>query len=177
MRPTSEEHSPYFAGYIGLVQELDIVPVLQQQLSSEVASWKSIPESESAVIHSPYSWTIYQVLQHLADGERVFGYRLLRVARGDKTPLPGFDENLFAMSSLENPTSLKECIEEFEALRRANLVLCQGLSQEAWKRIGFAGDHPISVRALAYIMAGHVRHHQKALVKRCPFLASEKAIS
>ncbi|MCA9033761.1 MAG: DinB family protein [Planctomycetaceae bacterium] len=166
MRPTADEYALFYAGYVEQVPENDIVRVLESQLAEVVQLWKSIPESEAAVIHKPYSWKIRQVLDHLTDGERIFGYRLLRIARGDQTPLPGFDEHFYANASEESAARLSDIVGAFEALRRANVLLLKNLPDDAWRRMGTMSETPVSVRALAYILAGHVRHHDAILRKR-----------
>jgi hypothetical protein len=171
MRPSQDEYSDFFAGYISLVPENDVLNVLEQQLVEIPAFWHEISESEATAVHSPYTWKIRQVLDHLVDGERIFGYRLLRIARGDTTPLPGFDEHFFAEASEERPTPLADIIESFESLRRANILLIRNLPAAAWSRMGIMSGSPTSVRALAFILAGHIRHHDAILRCRLPHLA------
>lgn len=166
MKPAHTEYSEFYAGYIRLVPEDDVLNVLEQQLIEISDFWRRIPESEAAVIHPPYAWKIRQVLDHLVDGERIFGYRLLRIARGDSTPLPGFDEHFFAEASEERPAPLADIIGSFEALRQANILLIRNLPESAWSRAGTMSDSPITVRALAYILAGHIRHHDAILRQR-----------
>jgi hypothetical protein len=166
MRPTSFEFSPQAAGYVALVSEDDILPALQEQLDASVAWWRSFPESAANAVHAPYTWEIRQVLQHLADCERIFGYRLLRIARGDRTPLQGFEEDAYAAASLETQSTLADIITEFACLRQANLSVLRSLPAAAWERIGTASGAAVSVRGLAYILAGHVRHHERPLGQR-----------
>ena len=166
MRPTRDEYSDFFAGYINLVPENDVLPVLEQQLVEIPVVWRGITESEATAIHAPYTWKIRQVLDHLVDGERIFGYRLLRIARGDTTPLPGFDENFFAEASEERPAPLSDIIASFESLRLANILLIRNLPDAAWSRMGIMSGSPASARALAFILAGHIRHHDAILRRR-----------
>lgn len=166
MRPESTEYASFYAGYVNLVPEADILSVLQMQLDDVSQFWRTIPESSASVIHPPYSWKIRQVLDHLVDGERIFGYRLLRIARGDATPLPGFDEHFYAAASEEQPSPLSDIVESFECLRRANILLIRNLPDAAWDRAGTASGSLITPRALAWILAGHVRHHDVILRKR-----------
>jgi len=171
MRPSQDEYSDFFAGYISLVPENDVLNVLEQQLVEIPAYWHEISESEATAVHSPYTWKIRQVLDHLVDGERIFGYRLLRIARGDTTPLPGFDEDFFAEASEERPAPLADIIESFESLRRANILLIRNLPAAGWSRMGIMSGSPTSARALAFILAGHIRHHDAILRHRLPHLA------
>ena len=166
MRPEATEYASFYAGYVNLVPETDILAVLQTQLSDVSVFWRSIPESAATLIHPPYSWRIRQVLDHLVDGERIFGYRLLRIARGDMTPLPGFDEHFYAEASEECPSPLSDIVGSFEALRQANVLLIRNLADAAWDRAGTASGSRITARALAWILAGHVRHHDVILQKR-----------
>ncbi len=123
MRPDPSEYAPYYAGYVDLVPETDILPILDSQAREVESFWRSIPENAASEVHAPYTWSIRQVLDHLVDGERIFGYRLLRISRGDSTPLSGFDEHLYAEASEENPAPLADIIDSFAGLRRANYLL------------------------------------------------------
>lgn len=166
MRPDPSEYAPYYAGYVDLVPETDILPILDAQAREVEAFWRSIPENAASEVHAPYTWSIRQVLDHLVDGERIFGYRLLRISRGDSTPLPGYDDQLYAKASEENPAPLADIIDSFAGLRRANYLLIKNLSPSAWERCGTANQSRVSVRALAYILVGHIRHHDTILRKR-----------
>ena len=110
------------------------------------------------------------------DGERIFGYRLLRIARADLTPLPGFDEHFFAEASEEHPAPLADIIASFDALRRANILLIRNLPEAAWNRVGTMSGSSVTVRALAYILAGHIRHHDAILRHRLPILAGSVSL-
>lgn len=164
--PGPDEHAPYYGKYIALVSEANVLAVLESQLGEMVSLFGAIPEPQAGVLHAPYTWTIRQVLGHVSDGERVFAYRALRIARGDATPLPGFDENQYALAAEFKSLPLRTLTEEFESVRRATLSLFRNLSDEAWLRRGTANGQPVSVRALAYIMAGHARHHMAIVRKR-----------
>ena len=131
-----------------------------------LAFLKGVAESEASVCHSPYTWTIKQVVGHLTDAERVFGYRALRFARGDSTPLPGFDENAYAKAICLDGIPLTDLVAEFANLRRSHVAFFEHLSEDAWQRRGTANNVAVSVRALAYILVGHERHHAAILRKR-----------
>lgn len=165
-RPQVTEHAPYYANYIALVPEDDVLAVMRNQLEQDIAFLRAISEEQATILHPPYTWTIKQVVGHLADGERIFAYRALRIARGDATPLPGFDENEYARASEFSRLALPSLVEEFESIRRATIHLFQNLAPDSWLRIGTANDHPVSVRAIAYIIAGHARHHMSIVRKR-----------
>ena len=166
MRPDPSECAMFYRGYIDQIPETDIVGVLQSQLSEVCQFWRTIPEELAASVQPPYTWKLRQVLDHLVDGERIFGYRLHRIARGDATPLPGFDEQHYAVASEEHPAPLSDIIAAFESLRMANLLLIRNLADAAWDRAGTTSGSHITARALIYILAGHVRHHDVVLRKR-----------
>jgi hypothetical protein len=165
-RPQPDEHAPYYGKYVSLVPEQDILSVLESQLDETVEMLGSIPESQAVVLHPPYTWTIKQVVGHVTDGDRIFGYRALRIARGDTTPLPGFDENEYARAPEFNVLPLASLVSEFESVRRSVISLFQNLTNESWARRGEANGNPVSVRALAFIIAGHTRHHMTIVRKR-----------
>lgn len=165
VRPAPTEYAPYYGKYLALVPEDDVLAVLAEQLDQTLALLKGVPEEESLVRHPPYTWSIRQVVGHLTDSERIFGYRALRIARGDSTPLPGFDENAYAQAAEFDRIALGDLTAEFEALRRSHLWLFRSFSEAVWGRRGVANNSEVSARALAFIMAGHERHHT-AIVRR-----------
>jgi hypothetical protein len=116
--------------------------------------------------YAPDKWTVKDVLGHLADSERIFAYRALRIARADQTPLPGFEQDDFVRSGGFNERTLASLLEEFASVRSASLALYRSLDKDAWLRCGTANNDQISVRALAFITAGHELHHEKILEER-----------
>jgi hypothetical protein len=165
-RPSSTEYAPYYGKYIGLVSEEDIRGALESQLKEMLAFLRAIPETQAEVRHPPYTWSIKEVVGHVTDCERILGYRALRFARGDTTPLPGFDENEYARVAQFDRLPLSDLVSEFEAIRRSHVLLFRGLPDEAWSRRGEANGAALSVRALAYILVGHARHHLTILRQR-----------
>jgi DinB superfamily len=165
-RPEPTEYAGFFAGYVNLVPEADPRPVLAAQLDEVLAFLRTVSEADASTLHAPYTWTFKEVIGHVADGERVFGYRALRFARGDTTALPGFDEALYAREAQSNRLPFAEVLSDFEAARRANVSLFRSLPDAAWARGGEASGAYLSVRALAYIIVGHTRHHFAILKKR-----------
>ena len=165
-RPDSTEYAPYYEKYIALVPEHDILKTMKSTPETDLAFLARIPESEASVCHPPYTWTIKQVVGHLTDSERVFGYRALRFARGDSTPLPGFDENAYASAIRLDDIPLGDLLAEFASLRRSHVSFFEHLSDEAWHRRGTANNAEVTVRALAYILIGHERHHAAILRNR-----------
>lgn len=142
------------------------IRVLQNQNHwlCELAS--SLSTEQIDRVHQPYQWTIRQVFEHCANAERVFGYRIMRFSAGDTTELPGWDENAYADSrfGLGNFVHL---VTELGALRQANLMLLRRIVPQAWDRAGIADGNPVSVRAMAWIAAGHLQHHLDIVEKRC----------
>lgn len=165
-RPTESEYAPFYAGYIAALPPGDVLEQLASQTSQIRRLAAGIPAERETYRYAPGKWSIREVMGHLIDGERVFGYRALCISRGDQTPLPGFDENRFVESSGFDARPLSSLVDELAVVRESNLLLFRHLDAEAWQRTGIANANPVSVRALAFIMAGHVQHHLKILGER-----------
>jgi hypothetical protein len=165
-RPSPEEYAPHFHSYISLVPDGDIRTVLERQLAETLGFFRGVTEAQGGQRHPPYTWSIKEVVGHLTDCERIFGYRALRFARGDSTPLPGFDENAYMPVAQFDRLPLAELVRQFEAVRRSHILLFGAMPEEAWSRRGEANSDGISVRALAYAMAGHELHHMAIVRKR-----------
>jgi DinB superfamily len=165
-RPAASDCSEYQIGLINRVPDGNILEQLTTQLSDLQEFVDSIPESESTVVHAPYGWSVRQVIEHSLDADRVFGYRILRFAAGDQTDLPGWEENTYAACGYGPGASLSALGQEFTAIRAANIALLNRLTQDAWDHDGTADGHPITVRVLAWLMAGHWMHHHQILLKR-----------
>lgn len=165
-RPDESEYPTHVTGYVAKVPAGNLLQVLTVQ--AEDLKWLvgSLNDEEALVRHAPYTWSIKQVVGHLADCERVFGYRTMRIARADSTPLPGFDENAYMQAVDFDSRPLAELLEEFVLQRRAHLLMLAGLVPGAWLRRGVVSDHPISARAAACVMAGHAQHHLDILHQR-----------
>lgn len=166
-RPGSDEYPPQFAGYVGEIgHDEAILPVLERQLAELPGRLRGIGESRGDFRYAPGKWSIKEVVGHLSDAERIFAYRALRIARGDTTPLPGFDENAYTPEMGAGERTLADFTEEWTDVRRATLALLRHLPAGTWERRGTASSRPVSVRAMAYVMAGHVRHHLAVLDER-----------
>jgi hypothetical protein len=165
-RPSSSEYAPYYGKYIELVPDGPIVDVLRSQMSETLKLLRSIPEAKGSHAYAPGKWTIKEVVGHVTDGERVFSYRALRFARADATALPGFDENQYTPNGEFGSRTLQNLADELEIVRRSTAALFEGLPKDAATRMGTASNNPVSVQALAYIIAGHERHHVKLLKER-----------
>jgi hypothetical protein len=166
MRPEKSEYAEYYERYVSLVEETDIAAVLENQLNELRELLQTVTEEKSLFAYAEGKWSIRELIGHLSDGERIFAYRALRISRADQTPIEGFEQDGYIENSNFNGVSLADLIAELVHLRQANVVLFKSLSDEAWARTGRASDNTVSVRALAYIMAGHIRHHLKILNER-----------
>lgn len=160
------EYAEYYERYVSLVAEDDIFAVLEKQEAELRELFNKISEEKSLYAYDEGKWTIKELIGHLIDGERIFAYRALRIARADATPIEGFEQDGYIENSNFNHTPLAELTEELLLTRQANLIFFKNLTDEAWLRKGTASDNPVSVRAIAYIMAGHIRHHLNILNER-----------
>lgn len=165
-RPEESEYAPYYHGYISNVPEGNILTILESELDDTLALLAGISEEQAEHRYAPGKWSIKEVVGHMADGERIFGSRAHRISRNDATPLPGFDENAYVAEGNFGAYTLSELAEELALLRRANLSLFRHLSPEAWVRIGVANGRQVSVRAVAFILAGHEMHHKEIIRSR-----------
>ena len=165
-RPDATEYAPFYGGYVSLVPESDVVPVLEQQTAVlERQARRFVPSLEQHR-YAPGKWSVREVIGHIIDAERVFGFRAFCFSRGEVNPLPGFDQNDYVATGGFDRRGLMDLIDEFAQVRLANVVVFKRLDEDAWKRVGTASGKPVSVRALAYIMGGHVRHHVNILTSR-----------
>jgi hypothetical protein len=165
-RPEQSEYAPYYQKYISLVPPGDILAVLEMQLDETLSLLSGLTESEAEKHHPPYTWSIKDVVGHLIDSERIFGVRALRFAREDMKELPGFDENDYAIQARSDARALANLLKEFAHVRHSHLLFFRSLRDDAWRRVGIANGDSVTVRALAYIIAGHERHHVNILRKR-----------
>ncbi|MEL6864768.1 MAG: DinB family protein [Bacteroidota bacterium] len=165
-RPQSNEFDPYYQGYINQVERDHFIHALQNQKASSEAFWLSIPEDRWEYAYAPDKWTIKEILLHIIDTERVFAYRALRISRNDLTPLPGFDQNDYALYSEANSRSVASLIDEYLAVRESSILLFSSMSEGALLRLGTANNAPCSPRALGFIIAGHENHHLRILRER-----------
>lgn len=165
-RPEKTEYDPYYETYISLVPEDDIKEALAVQPVELKEILVGLPEEKGMYAYADGKWTIKEVLGHLIDGERMFAYRIFRISRGDKTPIEGFEQDGYIENAHSNSRSFADLLDEFTLLRRANMLFFNTLHDNAWLRSGTANKIEISVRALAWIMAGHIRHHIGILKSR-----------
>lgn len=165
-RPAQSEHNPYYSKYIDLVEGDDVVSALKRQLRETIAFLNCVSNEESISRYAPGKWSVREVVGHMIDTERIFAYRALRIARGDTTPLPGFEQDDFIRGGTFDKFRWSALIEEFDLVRRGNILMFSGFSEEAWKRTGTASGWTVSARALAWIIAGHELHHRQVIEEK-----------
>ena len=165
-RPETSEAAPYYSAYISQVKGADILAALETQSREAAEFFSSISEEKSLHRYAPDKWSIRQVLNHVSDTERVFAGRALWFARGFDTPLPSFDQAVAASAAQADSVSWAAHIEDFRRVRLATLSLLQNLPAESWLRSGVASGNRVTVRALAFIIAGHATHHISVLRER-----------
>ena len=164
VRPTPEEYTGFDASYVARVPDgADVFEVLRRQPDQLGAMLQNIWDSKAGMRPKLGEWSIKEVIGHIADQERIFAYRLLRIARGDTTPLAGYDQDAYVASTDLNARTLASLLEEFDLQRRANLLCFEALDDEELARVGTVNDLPVTARALLYLMAGHVMHHIDSL--------------
>jgi uncharacterized damage-inducible protein DinB len=165
-RPAADEYAPYYEKYVSLVGEGHIVETLERQSADTLALLRSVPEDRAGTSYEPGKWSVKEVVGHVIDTERVFSHRALRFARGDQTPLPGYEQDDYVRAANFDARTLSSIAEEFERVRAATVALLRSFDREAWSRRGKANDNEVSVRALAHILAGHELHHINILRER-----------
>ena len=161
VRPSESEYAPFYAGYVARVGD-DVMQRLKLQADS-LEPLRALGESDADRSYEPGKWTVKEVVGHINDTERIFAYRLLRIARGDTTPLPGFDQASYVSNADFGRHQLGTLVDNFRATRTATLLLMDELDTDAWTRSGTASGFPVTARAIAYIIAGHFSHHASLL--------------
>jgi uncharacterized damage-inducible protein DinB len=162
-RPQPDEAASYYSQYIDLVTSDEIVPAIKEQFGETVRFLEGISEEQSARSYAPGKWTIREVLNHVNDGERLFLSRAFWFARGFQDAMPSFDQDIAARFANANERSWASLVEEFKTVRASTISFFEHMPDEAWSRSGVASDNPVTVRAIAYIIAGHVTHHVNVL--------------
>ena len=165
-RPAPDEFAPFYAGYVSAVPEGPLLMLLRDQLAETEALLRELTGARADHRYAPDKWSVKEVVGHIADAERIFAYRALRFARGDRTPLPGFEQEDYIRGGNFAARALPEIAGELRSVRMATITLFAGLSEEALQRRGPANGLEVSVRALAWIIAGHERHHARVLRER-----------
>jgi hypothetical protein len=162
-RPEAGEYAPYYDRYISLIDSPDILGTLDSQRRQMMLLLTGRSDAEANFRYAPDKWSAKEVLGHICDTERVFAYRALRISRADQTPIEGFEQDDYVRNGPFNHRPIAELIEDYIAVRRATITLLRNLDEAAWQRRGIANKNEVSVRALAYIAAGHELHHRLIL--------------
>ena len=165
-RPEPGEYAPYYDRYISLVPGNDILTTLESQRRQMLLLLSGRDEAEGDFRYAPDKWSMKEVLGHVCDTERIFAYRALRISRGDRTPIEGFEQDDYVRNGPFAQRPLAELIEDYIAVRRATLTLLRNLDEQAWMRRGIANKNEVSVRAIAYTTAGHELHHRRILEEK-----------
>jgi hypothetical protein len=165
-RPNKNEYGPYYQGYISQVEGEDVLPLLEQNKNAIAEFLRNIPVDKWKYKYAPGKWTPKDIVLHLIDGERVFSYRALRISRGGTTPLPGFDQDIFAENARANERTPESLIKEYEDVRESTLHIFRNMTDNDANRIGQASGYPASPLAIAYILVGHENHHVRILKER-----------
>lgn len=164
-RPAETEFPPFYAGYIARIGDRGPLAFLTAQIA-ELEKLRGLPDAKGDYRYAEGKWSVKEVLGHMADAERVFAYRLLRIARADQTPLAGFDENAWAEVAPHGRRTLAQVADDLIAVRRATITLVESLDEAAIGHIGVANDNPVSGRAICWIIPGHAQHHLGILTER-----------
>ena len=166
VRPEASEYAPYYERYVSLVPDGDVTGTLARQGEEVLALLGGVTEERAGFRYEPGKWSVKEVVGHVIDAERVFAYRAMAIARGDRAALPGMDQEEYMAGSDFDARTLADLAEEFSHLRRSNVLMLRGLTPAAWSRRGVASGNEVTVRALAYIIAGHAAHHLQVLRTR-----------
>jgi hypothetical protein len=165
-KPAPTEHAPEYSPAIALVAEGDITQTLQQQIENSLSLLRTIPSDKANFRYAPDKWSVKEVLGHLIDSERIMSYRALSFARNEQTPLPGYEQDDYVRYANFGSRDIADLAEEFAIVRQATIQLFRPLNETEWLRHGKANENEVSVRALAYIIAGHELHHMGILRSR-----------
>ncbi|QHT59491.1 DinB family protein [Paenibacillus lycopersici] len=157
--PAADEFGGHFGTYIALVADRDVLGQLEENRRDTTALFAALTDEQANFRYAPDKWSLKELLGHLADTERVMSYRMLRIARGDTTPLPGFDQDSYIANADFSGVSMPQLLADYEAVRAATLSLTRSIAPEAWLRKGTASNATMSARAFAYVIAGHELHH------------------
>ncbi len=166
LRPQPNEYAPYYDRYISLVKSHDIVNELEEQRRQTLLLLSGRSEEDGDLRYAPEKWSVKEVLGHMNDTERIMSYRALRIARGDATPIEGYEQDDYVRNGPFARLALADLIEDYIAVRRATVSLFRDLDDAAWVRRGVANKNEVTVRALAYIIAGHELHHRGILEEK-----------
>jgi uncharacterized damage-inducible protein DinB len=165
-RPDLEEFPVYMRSYVQLIPEGDIIQILNGQIVSTQEIFSAVTEKQAEYRYAEGKWTLSEVLGHLTDTERIMNYRILRIARGDKSPLMGFDENEYVQEASFNERTIADLLEDYQNVRRATISLLKGMPQKSFQNKGNANGFEVTVETIAYMIAGHELHHIKIIQEK-----------
>lgn len=165
-RPLPEEYAPYYESYIALVTEGNLIDRLSLQMEDMLTLLMTVTDEMGVYRYAPNKWSLKEVIGHITDTERIMSYRLLRVARGDSTPLAGFNENDYVAAASFNDHNIRKLIHDFAMVRASTVSLCLELSDDAWLRKGTVNNYSVTARSIAYMIAGHELHHYHMIKER-----------
>jgi hypothetical protein len=161
-----DEYSKFNATYIQALENVELFEELEISLHDFIKFIQNIPMDKFDYSYAEGKWTIKEIIQHIIDTERIFAYRALRISRNDRTPLPGFDENFYVDNTNAKSRSIQDLLTEFSTVRHSNMLMFKSFSDEQLRRIGIASEHEVSVRAIGFLILGHLKHHQKVFTER-----------
>jgi uncharacterized damage-inducible protein DinB len=165
-KPAKSEFLPYYERYIALVPDGDVISTLAKQMTDTQSLLRALPASVATYRYAPDKWSVNEVVGHMIDCERIFAARALRFGRNDATPIPGFEQDDYIRNATFDAYPLSDLASELETVRQSTIFLFRHMDEEAWTRRGLANNAEVSVRALAYIIAGHELHHREILSAR-----------
>ncbi len=165
-RPESNEYAEFYAGYVNSVPDGDILTLLSTDYDRSASLLRGLTREQASHRYEPGKWSVKEVVGHLIDAERTFGYRAQCFARKDPAHLPGFDQTDYAVSSNADRRSMEDLVDELGAVRRSHIALFRSLDDDMWSHRGIASDCEFTVRALAHIIVGHEVHHRTVIEKR-----------
>jgi len=160
------DYNPFYQTYIDALGDVELLDILQRQLKNFPQFLESLPDDKLGFSYAEGKWTLAEVLLHVLDTERVFQYRALRFMRGDKTPLPGFDQDIFVPNSNANRRTKESIIEEYKVVRRSTIALYSNMNGKLLQNVGIASDSPMTVAAMGFIICGHQKHHRNIIRER-----------
>jgi uncharacterized damage-inducible protein DinB len=165
-RPDPSEYDPYYERYISLVKANDVVAALQKQAQETRELLSKVSADKAEFRYAPGKWSVKEVLGHINDTERIMSYRVLRIARGDQTPIEGFEQDDYIAAGKFGRRTIDDLLQEFATIRNATLQLVRHVDAEAAERRGTANQKQISARAIVYVIAGHELHHRRILLEK-----------
>lgn len=160
------EYNPFYRTYVDALGEVELLPELEKGRDTFTGLLEGLPEAKLSFAYAEGKWTLAELLMHVVDAERIFQYRALRFARNDKTPLPGFDQDVYVPQSNANQKTKEEILDEYKVVRQSTITLFKSFDDDALERIGIASDSQMSTRAMGFVICGHQAHHLRIIQER-----------